>query len=369
MKYDVCIVGAGIVGLAHAYWALKKGLKVLVIEKSPSCQGASIRNFGLFWQIGQEKKYQNLATDSKKVWNEFFYDTNIWNKPFGSLGLAYHADEMDLIEEFCQINPESDYKVLSKKKVLESYSFVNEHKLAGALYSPNEVVINSREVIPAIAEWLTEKYNVSFLFNTWVTAIDLPKLYTNKDAIKCKRVVITTGADFELFYPNVFSDEKITKCKLQMIKTLPVNSIIEPAVFSATSFVHYASFANCKKLKEVNARLKKEKKQHLDFGINLLIAQNNYNELLIGDSHEYDNHVSPFNKELIDNLILEEIKKIIPKVEIQIKERWHGVYVKHQTKKYIVSRPDPNVLIVNALAGAGMTLGFGLAKETIKQFV
>jgi glycine/D-amino acid oxidase-like deaminating enzyme len=43
---DVVVVGAGILGLAHAHEARKRGLSVVVVDKDERCVGASIRNFG-----------------------------------------------------------------------------------------------------------------------------------------------------------------------------------------------------------------------------------------------------------------------------------------------------------------------------------
>jgi len=45
IRVDTAIVGAGIVGLAHAYLAAKSGRKVAVFERNPAATGASVRNF------------------------------------------------------------------------------------------------------------------------------------------------------------------------------------------------------------------------------------------------------------------------------------------------------------------------------------
>ena len=98
---EIAVVGAGIVGLAHALAAARRGHRVTVFERSERAVGASIRNFGMVWPIGQPPgPLRDRAMLSRQIWMDmatkggFFYD------PVGSLHLAYHPDELAVMEEF-----------------------------------------------------------------------------------------------------------------------------------------------------------------------------------------------------------------------------------------------------------------------------
>ncbi|MDH4472877.1 MAG: TIGR03364 family FAD-dependent oxidoreductase [Fluviicola sp.] len=369
--YDVVIVGAGIVGLAHAYWAAKKGLTVLVVEKNNRCIGASVRNFGLFWPIGQDETVNlPLAKVSAKVWQEFFKDSGNWNKTSGSLGLVHHQDELQLINEFIARENSSAFSLLSPEETLEVCPEVRSNRLLGSLYSSEEITINSRETLPNLMNWLHEKLGVDYLFEVQVLSIELPEVITNKGVLCAKKVILASGAEFETLYPEVYKTAQITKCKLQMLKGIPSEAKwIGPALYSATSFIHYPSFANCPSLKQITRRIKKNHPELIRYGINLLVAQNNYGELILGDSHEYGDEPEPFNKELIDQLILKGIQQLIDLKDVEIVERWSGTYAKSASgEPYLIHKPTENVLIVNALGGAGMTISFGLAEKNCAAF-
>ncbi|MFS9605306.1 FAD-dependent oxidoreductase, partial [Klebsiella pneumoniae] len=66
---DVAIVGAGILGLAHAAAAVKRGLRVTVFERSDIAVGASIRNFGQMLVTGQPPGIMlDLARESRALY-------------------------------------------------------------------------------------------------------------------------------------------------------------------------------------------------------------------------------------------------------------------------------------------------------------
>jgi glycine/D-amino acid oxidase-like deaminating enzyme len=69
--YDVAIIGSGIIGLAHAYAAAKRGLKTIVLERNSRPLGASVRNFGLQVPLAQlPGENYALAIKSQAIWKE-----------------------------------------------------------------------------------------------------------------------------------------------------------------------------------------------------------------------------------------------------------------------------------------------------------
>src|ERR1700688_5201279 len=91
LKADVAIVGAGILGLAHAYFAAKRGHKVVVFERTPMAQGASVRNFGMIWPIGQRAGVvHQMAMRSRQIWNEILDEAALEYRRTGSPHVVYH---------------------------------------------------------------------------------------------------------------------------------------------------------------------------------------------------------------------------------------------------------------------------------------
>ena len=81
--FDVVVIGGGVIGLAHAYAAarhLGPAGKVAIIERNVYAQGASIRNFGMLWPVGQPIGYRrDIATKSRDIWHGLLKESGIWH--------------------------------------------------------------------------------------------------------------------------------------------------------------------------------------------------------------------------------------------------------------------------------------------------
>ena len=101
---DAAIVGAGILGLAHAYALARRGRSVVVFERSSQAAGASVRNFGMIWPIGQPAgRMHDMARGSRAACVELLTAARLPYFPTGSLHLAYRADEAAVAREFCLV--------------------------------------------------------------------------------------------------------------------------------------------------------------------------------------------------------------------------------------------------------------------------
>ena len=365
---DVIVVGAGIVGLAHALAAAKRGLRVTVFERNPAAIGASIRNFGMIWPIGQPfGELYDRALQTRAIWTEVAPAAEIAIEPCGSLHLAYRPDELAVLEEFVATAKTDAVALLTPSEVAEKSPAAITTGLLGALWSNTEMTIDPREAIRKLPDYLTQTYGVEFKFGTVVTAIDHPVVVAGEAEYRGDRIFVCSGADFETLYPDRYRASGITKVKLQMMRTAPQPDCwrLGASLCGGLTLTHYAAFAHCPSLDALKARIADETPHFPEWGIHVMMSQNASGELVIGDSHEYGLNPTPFDQALLNTYILDYLKGFAAVPAFEIAELWHGVYAKLPGQVDWIDRPQAGVTIVNAVGGAGMTLSFGLAEAVI----
>jgi D-hydroxyproline dehydrogenase subunit beta len=370
-KADVAIVGAGIIGLAHAYIAAKSGKSVMVIEKNPRAAGASVRNFGMVWPIGQPAGTMlELSLRSRELWLEVLDQANLPRRETGSLHLAYRSDEAAVAQEFAQLGPTLGYQCtwLNQREVLNRSHAVQPEGLLGGLWSNTEFTVDPRQILHSLPSFLADRYKVQFFFGTAVTAIEPPILYSGNGQWRAETVIVCTGDDFETLYPRQFVASGLTRCKLQMMRTAaqPGGWQLGPSLAAGLTLRFYPSFQVCTALPALVRRVAEETPEYDRWGIHALVSQTADGALTLGDSHEYGLSVDIFNKEEIDEIILRYTRQFLRAPDLTVAERWYGVYAKHPEKPLVVMNPDDGVRVVASPGGSGMTLSFGVAEQSIR---
>ncbi len=366
------VIGAGIVGLATARALSLKGFDVTVIERSGKAVGASVRNFGMIWPIGQpEGKMYNRAIRSRNVWKEIADDAGFWKDECGSLHLAYHEDEWKVLQELYEAFTNSGRLVSlkTKEEIAGNFNGVNPKNLIGGLFSDTELIIDPREGIESLPGYLSEKYNVHFVWNKNVNAVETNKIWMGEEFMQADVICICSGADFETLFPAKFSELKITKCKLQMMRfaNSDTNFKIGTSLCGGLSLIHYESFKAASSLPLLKERYQDELSEYLKLGIHVMVSQNGKGELTVGDSHEYGLTFSPFDEAYINDLILKYLKTFADTDGWNMIQSWHGIYPKMPNGKTdVFLKAEDGVYIINGLGGAGMTLSFGFAEEVVE---
>jgi D-hydroxyproline dehydrogenase subunit beta len=369
-RADVLIVGAGIVGLAHAYLAAKTGKKVMVFERHPLAGGASIRNFGMLWPIGQTSgKMFELAIKSRELWRELLGAAEIPYADTGSLHIACREDEAEVGQEFAEIAPAHGYQCawLGRDEALARSPALHSSAVLGALWSATEMTVDPVATLRRIPDFLRHRYGVEFQWGVPVHAVEYPRVVTPHGHWEAERIIVCSGSDFESLYPGHFAQSGLTRCKLQMLRTKPQPEgwKLGPALAGGLTFRFYPSFRICGSLPALRARIASELPAYDQFGIHTMVSQTSSGALTLGDSHDYGLVPSPFRREEVDTLILDHLRSFLRVPDFSIAERWYGVYAKHPDQPYVRFQPEAGVEVVTGLGGAGMTLSLGVAAETL----
>src|SRR6476660_4000308 len=219
MHRSAIVVGAGIVGLATARALATRKYDVKVIERTDRAVGASIRNFGMIWPVGQpDGQLYQRALLSLDIWKAICSEAKIWHDDVCSLHVAYNKYEWDVLCELAEVYGHRQYRLLPPDAVGEYSRVIVKENLLGGLYSPHEMIVDPRKAISSIPSYLHAKYGVEFLWGKVVTEIRYPSVFAAHEEFQADEIYVCSGADFETLYPSGYSALEVTKCKLQMMR-------------------------------------------------------------------------------------------------------------------------------------------------------
>ncbi|MFJ2365377.1 TIGR03364 family FAD-dependent oxidoreductase [Pseudomonas sp. NPDC087697] len=366
---DMLIVGAGILGLSHAYAAARRGLKVKVFERSATPLGASVRNFGQALVTGQPPGQMfELAKASREIWVQWAQLAGLQLKRNGSYLFARSEAEEQLLEAFCAGRAiEHGYRVelLRGAALRDLYSGQFDHHRA-ALHGLDDQQLYSREAIPALIGYLRRDLGVEFHFSTLVRDIEPGRVHSTAGSFTGEQIIVCSGHDYQTLLAEPIAALKPQICRLQMLRARPqINLNLQHALLTGLSCVHYGAFADLPEAAAVQAQILREAPHLHEHGIHLLISPTPYGELIIGDSHDYGSDPSPFNAEQVDNWLIELAEQTLG-CKVQVVERWQGVYGARGAAPFSFLQAAPGVHAALMHTGVGMSVGPAMAERNVR---
>ncbi|HUN90681.1 MAG TPA: TIGR03364 family FAD-dependent oxidoreductase [Burkholderiaceae bacterium] len=365
--FDLAVVGAGICGLAHALAAARRGKRVVVLDRDAQANGASIRNFGFVTVTGQQAgEHWSRAMRSREVWAEVAAQAGIPILQRGLLVVARRPEARAVLEQFLSTSMGQGCGFLESQEIQVRFPGLRRGAFAGALLSPHELRVESREAIPRLAAFLEECHGVEFLRSTVVHAAMAPRVETSRGLVHADAVVACPGDDFHALHADRIASYRLTRCRLQMLRLeAPTVEVPRHAVMSDLGLVRYLGYAALPAAAALRARLADEQGEHLRRGVHLIVVRSADGSLVVGDSHDDAATPTPFGEVTVDRLILDEYAAVFDGPPPAIREHWTGTYATSADRLVVVDEPSPATRVVLVTSGTGASISFALAEDVI----
>ena len=365
---DVLVVGAGIAGLSHAVAALERGLTVTIIERDARAVGASIRNFGHACVTAQTGELLELAMVSREKWLRYGSRADFFRVESGALAIARTAAESAVLEELSASRDAGQVRLLTEGEVRAQLGAASDPEIRGGALLRDDLRVDPREAVGALAAWLAEQPGVTFHWRTSFLGAADGVVHTSRGDFRAARTVVCVGHDLDLLYPEIADEYRIERCALQMARvTAPAGFRLAPAVLTGTSMLRYPAFAETGAAAALAVEMAAQHPELLAIVANVMFTQHPDGTLIVGDSHQYDLTQPPFLAESTADTLLDAVTRVLG-VELTVRERWQGVYASSARQPFLIAEPTPGVTVAIVTSGVGMTISLGLAEKTFSTF-
>jgi len=362
---DIVVVGSGIVGLGAAFAAARRGLSVVVVDRTAEPVGATIRNFGHLCIGAQQGLAREFADVARDIWLQLAVDAGFWLRESGTLIAARDADELAVLERAAF---DADVRMLSAEELRQSAPLRADAVVGGA-HIETDLQVNPREAAGAVVRHLAA-LGVEFRFRTAVASVAGTgsgsfRVETTRGAITAGRVVVATGHDIDQLLPEIAERIGVERCALDMMRisaTMP--RALEAPLLTAWSLLRYGRFSGFAETAALRERMHAERPELAALDLNQMYTQLPDGSLILGDSHARSIQPEPFQQEGAFAAFLAEARELLDLDSIRVIERWQGVYASGPDD-FLIEQPEPGLHVIAATTGIGMTTGFGLAEHTI----
>jgi FAD dependent oxidoreductase TIGR03364 len=366
IESDVCVIGAGIVGLAHAFEARARGLSVTVVDGSDRAVGASVRNFGhVIVSAMADGTVLDCALDARERWLSLGRRAGLEVHEAGTLIAARADDELAVMEGIAG-DERRGARLITAREV-GRLAPIPTSELVGGLHAGLDLRVDPRRAVAALAALLDDDPGARVIWSAPVHEIDPGLVRSPRGNVRAPLIIVCPGPDLGWLGPELSPRrDGLTRCKLQMLRVAaPAGARYRPALLTGLSLVRYPGYSGHPGAAALQGRIEAERPELLAAGVHLIVTQLPGGDLLLGDTHEYGDTVSPFGDEALDELVLAEARRLLGADALAVRQRWHGVYPSAPGHPFLIAEPLPGVAVVEIVSGVGMTTALGLAPRSL----
>lgn len=354
LKYDIIIIGSGIVGLSSACSILEKypSKRVLILERGLMPTGASTRNagfacFGSLTEIlsdlkimGEEQVF-NLVKDrydGLQFLRKRLGDSAMNYQQFGGYELLYkdnEVEEADMKRVNKLLRPLFGRDVFSRRNELISVFGFNQNSIETLFFNPFEGQIHSGKMMQSLLKKATSLgatiltgCNVLSLEESpnQVSVLTQNPLTGQTISFQAEQAIVCTNGFSQQFFPEM----DIYPGRGQVILTEPLEAIPFHGTFHIEDGFYYFRDIDNRVLLGGGRNLDIAGETTTDFGANDMILNKLYQ-------------------------LLAEI--ILPDIPHKIDMEWTGIMAFGKTKTPIIEKISPRIIAGVRMCGMGVALG------------
>jgi FAD dependent oxidoreductase TIGR03364 len=360
----VVVVGGGVLGMMHAYFACQRGESVIHLEREAGPRGASVRNFGLVWVSGRASGPElQLAQRSRSLWEKIAQEIpEVGFRAHGSLTIAGSDAELAVMRAVAA-KPDAVERELAVLSADEARA-VNPAlggDFAGALSCARDAIVEPRQVPLAIRDHLLQSVGYQWLpSHEAVEYADHGVRDQHGVWHRGDRVILCTGAHYRGLAGAHLGEAPLRRVRLQTMQTEPFDRSLTTSIADGDSLRYYPAYDVSER-----ERLVEQSPVAAHWHSQLLLVQRLDGSLTIGDTHAY---AEPFDFDVQEqpyDHLREAAEQILGTRLPRILRRWAGVYsqVTDDSLYHRATLAD-GVEVVTGPGGRGMTCSAAIAEET-----
>lgn len=368
----VLVVGAGIFGTMHAYFSLKAGHRVTLIERDAYSVSASVRNFGMI-AVGGRAAGAELehALRARELWAEISFEhAELTFRACGSIMLAKTDDELSVMAEVSRY-PDADareWKLLDRNEA-RAINPALQGAITGGLYCGQDAAVEPESVLAEMRAIMDQNQDFRFLGNTEIVDLvereDIVLFDRHGSEIHGDFAFVVPGADHSTLFPDLLRTAPLRKVQLQMARLANPNFNVTTSIANADSLRYYPGYKGT-----ALEKLEPAKPIVEELTMQLLLQQRVDGTLTIGDTHVYQ---EPFPHEMREDAyeyLTDEISAIFGSKAPRVLTRWTGVYSQNTTGDICVrEKVSARVMLVTGPGGRGNTLSPAIAEVSVQELL
>ncbi|MEG3616313.1 MULTISPECIES: FAD-dependent oxidoreductase [Isoptericola] len=376
-KVDLVVVGAGIVGLAHAVEAHARGHSVLVLDGAARPDGSTARRSGHVAVTTQDSTALACALASRERWLKLGRDAGFGVRESGAVVVAQHADELAVLDDLVAARA-GDAELLDHRSVADRTPVAHA---VGGVWLPLDLRLDPYAALLAICDWLSSRPQVDVAWRTAAQTFDAGSgctlVRTSRGEVVAKRVVVAAGQAVGSLFWSAGAD--LTPVRRQLLRVAPptpddvaaqARLASGPVVLGGTTVLRDAAYLHSRALGEVRDRWRRHRPDLLAAEIHLSLHSQADGSVVVGDGRAPAD--VPGRSEAVDGLLLDATAELLGTGPLTVLGRWTATEpVRARTAPvadpFVVTEPLPGVRTVNVTDGLATTTALGLAPRVLDE--